>query len=359
MAAETVAQAISGIRKEFPNMDGLGSEVDVKSFVIERILLALDWNQTLPREVKKEYPVGKDKVDYALNPDSPTMVFVEAKKPGVNFDKPVQQLLKYCFQEAVNLAVLTDGRIWWLYLPEHKGPQGESLHWSKKRFYEIDIINGGPAAIQNEFEKFLSKEKVSSGEAVEAARSEIDERDAIAVAHKDMVDTWNDFVTKPSDELIKLLTGSIASLKDVKPNKRQRLVKEFFQNHRAQFKVSDVSHSRPKPATNGVGGGQSGKPSSFIFFDVKHPVGTWKRILPELCKLIYDRHQDTFYQKIINIQGRKNLYFSSNLHELRNPEPIGDSNMFAATAPNASEAQKRCHSVLRAFGYAEDCFRIE
>ena len=40
MSAETIAQAIAGIRKIFPNMDEL-SEEDVKLFVIERILYSL------------------------------------------------------------------------------------------------------------------------------------------------------------------------------------------------------------------------------------------------------------------------------------------------------------------------------
>ena len=124
--------------------------------------------------MKKEYTVGKDKADYALNPDSPTAVFVEAKRPSVNLENHQSQLLKYCFQQAVNLAVLTNGRTWWLYLPKYEGPQGEGLHWSKRRFSEIDITSGGPTKIQKEFEKFLAKEKVSSGEAVDAGKGVID-----------------------------------------------------------------------------------------------------------------------------------------------------------------------------------------
>ena len=230
MATETVAQAITDIRKEFPNMRGVNNEEETKQFVIERILRALDWDQALPREVKKEYPVSKDnkdKVDYALNPNLLTMVFVEAKAPGVNFDnKPVQQLLKYCFQEAVNLAVLTDGRRWWLYLPDYKGPQGENLHWSKKRFSEIDIIDETidgerrPKKIPTEFERFLAKDKVSSGEAVEAGKSIIDDRMVQQIVENGMRDAWNNILTAPSQELIKLLTESTADQCGVKPSKK-------------------------------------------------------------------------------------------------------------------------------------------
>jgi predicted type IV restriction endonuclease len=76
MADETISQAISDIRKQFPNMDGLDSEEDVKLFVIERVLEALDWNLRQRREVRKEYPVGRGRADYALNPDLPTAAFI-------------------------------------------------------------------------------------------------------------------------------------------------------------------------------------------------------------------------------------------------------------------------------------------
>ncbi len=360
MAAETVAQAISDIRKQFPNMDGLNNEEETKQFVIERILEDLGWNHRAPEEVKRELKVklSSDRPDYTLNPNLPTAVFIEAKKSGEPLERHEKQLLTYCIQQVVNLAVLTNGRTWWLYLPNHGWRQGEGQQWSKKRFSEIDITSGGPAAIQKEFERFLTKEKVSSGEAVEAARSEIDERDAIAVARKDMVETWNGFVTKPSDELIKLLTGSIASLKDVKPNKRQGLVKEFFQNHRVQFKVSDVSHSRPKPATNGVGGGQSGKPS-FIFRDTEYSVKTWEQMLVKLCELIYVEKQDEF-DRIMNVQGINNLYFSRNPDDLDKPKLIGDSGIFAATGRmKALRVEERCRKVLDKFGYSKTLFEVE
>ncbi len=364
MATETVTQAISDIRKQFPDMDGLDNEEDVKLFVIERILEALDWNLRRRGEVKKEYRVGKDRADYALNPDLPTAVFIEVKKPAVHLENHERQLLNYCVQQAVNLAVLTNGRIWWLYLPEHKGPQGESLRWSQKRFSEIDITSGGPAKIAKEFEKFLSKERVSSGEAVESAKGEIEEREARAAVRKEMVETWNTVLTAPSEGLINLLTESTPSLRDVKPNNRQGLVKEFFQNHRAQFKVSHGGPPPPKPPTNGGIRRQNGKPSSFTFKDTTDDsVRTWKEVLVKLCKLIYaDPNRQGPFDQIMSVRGTKNLYFSRNRDDLSDsaPESIGDSGVFAATTSlNADQVERRCRKVLKEFRYPDDSFKIE
>ena len=356
MAAETVAQAISGIRKTFPDMDAL-NEAETKLFIIGRLLEDLDWNLKNPKEVKPEYRVGKDKADYALNPDLPTAVFIEAKKPSVGLKNHESQLLKYCFQQAVKLAVLTNGRTWWLYLPGYDGPRGEGLYWSKKRFSEIDITSGKPSVIQNEFERFLTKEKVSSGEAVKEAADIINKKLEWEKAQKGMVDAWNNLIAEPPDNLITLLNESTFQVCNAKPGKPE--VKKFFQSHRVQFKVSDVSHSRPKPATNGVGGGQSGKPS-FIFRDTEYSVKTWEQMLVKLCELIYVEKQDEF-DRIMNVQGINNLYFSRNPDDLDKPKLIGDSGIFAATGRmKALRVEERCRRVLQEFGYdPEDCFRIE
>ena len=326
MATETVAQAIAGIRKTFPNMDGLDNEEDSKQFVIERILRALDWDLYDPKEIKKEFQVDKDKVDYALHPNWPTAaVFIEAKKPAVNLENHQSQLLKYCFQQAVNLAVLTNGRTWWLYLPKYDGPQGEGLHWTKKRFSPIDITSGTPASIGKKLERFLFKERVSSGKAVEDAQKEIDGEINDEIAEKGMVEAWNDLVATPSEDLIKLLTESTFQHCDVKPTKQR--VRGFFQNHRGQFKASYIKPPQPELPTSGGNGLHKGRPSSFIFNGTRHDVRSSKEVLLKLCELIYaDPDRQGPFDQIMSVRGVKNLYFSRNPDDLAansNPQPIG------------------------------------
>ena len=360
MAAETIAHAVSEIRKTFPNMNSL-NEQDVKKFVVERILTALDWNLFNPKEFKPEYRVGDGRADFALNPESPSIaVFIEVKKPAVNLEnaKHPGQLLRYCFDQTVNLGVLTNGRTWWLYLPRYEGPQREGLKWAEKRFCEIDIANGGPKAIQTQFEKFLTKEKVSSGDAVESGKKIIDAELEKEKAKKGIVEAWNDLVAAPSEDLITLLNESTFQGCGVKPGKPE--VKKFFQQHRAQFKVSGVGHPQPKPSTNGRGSTQNGKPA-FTFLEVKYSVGDWKQVLLKLCVLIYDRHPAEF-DRIQKIRKGDKLYFSSNSNDLGDvdPEPIGNSGIFAATAAiGPARVNERCRMVLQEFGYPEDCFRIE
>ena len=105
----------------------------------------------------------------------------------------------------------------------------------------------------------------------------------------------------------------------------------FLQSHRAQFKVSDASHSRPKTATNGVGSGRIGKPSRFWFNDESYPVGTWKEVLVKFCEVIYVEKQNEF-GRVMNVREENKQYFSKNPDDLDKPELIGDSGIFAATA---------------------------
>lgn len=358
MAAETITDAISDIRK----MDDLNKldEARTKAWIIDRLLENLGWNLKSPREFVPEYSVGEGKADYALNPNSSTAVFIEAKKPSVkDLEKHQYQLLKYCFQQAVNLGVLTNGRIWWLYLPRYEGPQGEGLKWGEKRFSVIDIANGTPKALQTQFEKFLAKENVSSGEAIKSAKAIIDEKLEGEKAEKGMVDAWNNLVSEPHDDLIALLNESTFQGCGVKPGKPK--VKKFLQNHRALFRASYVSAPQSEPPMLGKGGGQNGKPSSFAFNGTPHEVSTWKQVLVDLCTLIYadpDR-QDSFDQ-IMKIKGIKNPYFSRNPYDLNGPQLIGNSGIYAATyALNAGTVKDRCQKVLQAFRYSEDCFRVE
>ncbi len=353
---ETISQAIADVRR---NLDlGNLNENETRKFVVDRMLSALQWNLFSPSDMLPEYKVGPEKVDYALNPDTPGMAFLEIKKPGVILEgPPQQQLLKYCWDQNVQLGILTNGRLWWLFLPKYEGPPGgPGLRWTEKRFSQIDIKNGKPPELQKEFERFLSKEKVSSGEAVESAKTELTKiRDEVE-AEKKIIETWNSIVATPSQHLTKLLIDSTFAQHGVKPKPPQ--VKEFFRQHRSRFKVSDSPP--PSRGTNDRPGQRSEKPASFTFLDSTRPSRSWKQLLVDFCELVYLQHQDDF-ERIQHVRGRNKLHFSTDRVDLANynPEPIGNSGIFAATAPMSSrDVKERCQMVLRQFGYREDDFKI-
>ena len=108
-------------------------ESATKQAVVLRLLSVAGWDTFDISQIVPEYTVGNRRVDYALRPGTPNAVFIEVKRPSENLERHQQQLLEYCFQEGVNLAVLTNGRTWWLYLPLQAGS------WEQRRFLSIDL----------------------------------------------------------------------------------------------------------------------------------------------------------------------------------------------------------------------------
>ena len=114
-----IAQAVEQIRNAV-SLSVL-DESATKQGVVLNLLSLAGWDTFDVSQVVPEYMVGNRRVDYALRPGSPNAVFIEVKRPGENLERHQQQLLEYCFQEGVKLAVLTNGRTWWLYLPLQAG----------------------------------------------------------------------------------------------------------------------------------------------------------------------------------------------------------------------------------------------
>ena len=107
---DMIAQAVEQIRNTV-SLSVL-DESATKQGVVLRLLSLAGWDTFDVSQVVPEYTVGTRRVDYALRPGSPNAVFIEVKRPGENLERHQQQLLEYCFQEGVKLAVLTNGRTW-------------------------------------------------------------------------------------------------------------------------------------------------------------------------------------------------------------------------------------------------------
>ena len=134
-----IAQAVEQIRNTV-SLSVL-DESATKQGVVLRLLSLAGWDTFDVSQVVPEYTVGNRRVDYALRPGSPNAVFIEVKRPGENLERHQQQLLEYCFQEGVKLAVLTNGRTWWLYLPLQAGS------WQQRRFLTIDLEVQEPSVV--------------------------------------------------------------------------------------------------------------------------------------------------------------------------------------------------------------------
>ena len=186
-------------------------EATAKQTIILRIFNLTGWNIFSIDEVAPEYSIEDGKVDYALRTANKAAIFVEVKKPQEDLDKHQEQLLNYAFRQGINLAVLTNGITWWFYLPMKEG------NWSSRKFYTIDIFEQDIDSILSKFIELLSKDAISSGEALRNAenlhKSKM-RRNAIAEA---LPEAWNRLIVEPDSLLVDLLAETAERICGHKP----------------------------------------------------------------------------------------------------------------------------------------------
>src|SRR5258708_6122556 len=88
------------------------NESEVREAIVVRILHDLGWDIYDPITVRREYPVEKGRVDYALFTlsNSPA-VLIEVKAPNAPDDGD-RQLFQYAFHQGTPFVVLVNGREW-------------------------------------------------------------------------------------------------------------------------------------------------------------------------------------------------------------------------------------------------------
>ena len=230
-----IAQAVEQIRNTV-SLSVL-DESATKQGVVLRLLSLAGWDTFDISQVVPEYTVGTRRVDYALRPGSPNAVFIEVKRPGENLERHQQQLLEYCFQEGVKLAVLTNGRTWWLYLPLQAGS------WEQRRFLTIDLEVQEPSVVEHRFLEYLSPERVGTGQAVGDAEDLVESPQRAEIIGKTIAAAWAQIVETPDELLVDLISETTERICGFKPE--PELVEQFLAG-RSQM-VFDAPPSAEEP----------------------------------------------------------------------------------------------------------------
>ena len=142
------------------------SEAAIREAIVLPILQALGWDTLDPTSVLRECPLGSRKVDYAVA-TMPTKkhIFIEVKAVGHSLGGD-KQLFEYAFHEGIPFAILTDGREWNFYLP------GEQGNYDERRVQKLDIADRPITDAIEVFKRYLTYERVNSGEALKSARAD-------------------------------------------------------------------------------------------------------------------------------------------------------------------------------------------
>jgi hypothetical protein len=308
----TLTDIITRLRQgRFPN------EQAISQGIILPVLQQLGWDIFDTTLVWPEFQTGEGRADFALcHPPSKPAEFIEVKPPGKAEDG-VRQALEYAFHTGVPSILLTDGRTWSFYLPAEQGS------YEDRRVYKLDLFQRPPAESTEILRRYLDRERVENGEALESARKEYRNRNRRTQACAAIPEAWRDLVEKGTEELVEMLANAVESKAGVRPDiddvaeflvrLGRSVIVETSQDN-AALKTSPVA--RRTPATwSGADSTRSGKLTlrgkAYPYRNAKDAMVI---VLRELAK-----GDPTFLQRCSqhpNAQGRKRHYIARTPEEL-------------------------------------------
>jgi predicted type IV restriction endonuclease len=199
---------------QFPN------EAAVSRGVVMRILNALGWPVFNATIVWPEFPLDSLRVDYALcTPPKKAAIIIEVKAIG-KAENSDAQLLEYAFKSGVPMTLLTDGQEWHFYLPSGQGS------FEERRFYKLDIVERDLKECTEKFNRYLSFDRVRSGDALRAAHTDYDSAAIERTVKETIPQAWQRLIEEPDSLLVDLLSEKVADLCGYKAD--PDLVEEFL-----------------------------------------------------------------------------------------------------------------------------------
>ncbi len=199
------------------------SEQATREMVVNPIIAALGWNTFNPDEVAREYSVLGGKVDYCLRgpPPKRDLVLIEVKRVDTDLSEHQEQLLRYAFDAGAPIAVLTDGLLWWLYLPL------ADTSWEQRRFFRIDFREQDATDAAAAIYRFLNCQGVVGGTSQEEAQREFERQERDRRVRATLWEAWQHVLDDPQGLLRDLLAETVQEISGDVPDHEE--ISEFLE----------------------------------------------------------------------------------------------------------------------------------
>ena len=384
-------------------------QASTKQAVVLRLFSFLGWDIFNVDEVYPDYSVNGQSVSYALRAKNTNKIFIEVKRVHEKLDNYQKPLLTFASGENVDIAILTNGVLWWFYLPKSAGNSQE------KWFYSVDLLKQKEDNFVPQLMDLLSKNKVIKGQALKAAKT-LNQNKNQKIASNVIPEAWNKIISQPNMIFVELLRESTEKICGCRVE--AKLVERFLEKHldkwlvtnrpttsaapppkvieisslekktslnasdvsapklnasdvsSSRLNASDVSSSRLNASdvsssrlnASDVSGPKHKKtlkkPEAYIDKEIKsytfngktNPVRYWEDLLTGLCDYFAAIHSKDF-EKVLWISGEDKTYFSRYSDQLRIPEKIKGSDIYVETKLGPDEIVKTSRSLLSEFGY--------
>ena len=375
----------------------------------------LGWDIFNVDEVYPDYSVNGQSVSYALRAKNTNKIFIEVKRVHEKLDNYQKTLLTFASGENVDIAILTNGVLWWFYLPKSAGNSQE------KWFYSVDLLKQKEDNFVPQLIDLLSKNKVVKDQALKAAKT-LNQNKNQKIASNVIPEAWNKIISQPNMIFVELLRESTEKICGCRVE--AKLVERFLEKHldkwlvtnrptasaapppkvievsksslnasdvsgsrlnasdvsRSRLNASDVSRSRlnasdvSRSRLNASDVSSSrlnasdvsrpahkktlNKPESYIDKEIKSYTFNGKtnpvRYWEDLLTGLCDYFaaiHSKDFEKVLWISGEDKTYFSRYSDQLRIPEKIKGSDIYVETKLGPDEIVKTSRSLLSEFGY--------
>ena len=344
-------------------------EASTKQAVVLRLLSFLGWDIFNVDEVYPDYSVNSFSVSYALRVKNASKIFIEVKRINEKLDNYQKALLSFAARESVDIAILTNGILWWFYLPKSSGNSQE------KWFYSADLLKQKEDAIALHMLDLLTKNKVAKGQALKAATA-LNQNKNQKMASDVIPEAWNRIISQPNMIFVELLRESTEKICGCEVE--AKLIERFLEKHLDKWLITNraPSSSAPPPkvieisslenlpasgfsSTTPAPQKSAKKPESyadkeilsFSFNGKTNPVRYWEDMLVSLCDYFAATRSKDF-EKVLWISGEDKTYFSRYSDQLRIPEKIKGTDIYVETKLGPDEIVKTSRSLLTEFGHA-------
>ena len=340
------------------------------------VLECLGWEISDADEVFREFPVEGGQVDYCLKTRQKSHVLIEVKRIGEALVDHEQQLLRYSFAEGVPLAALTNGLLWWLYIPSGEG------NWKNRRFFDVNFHKDSEEDASKNLMRFLSKKALIDGSAVKEAQKEFDKLQQEKQASGELPKAWQKLVSEPDELLVDLLRDKVMELSEFEPSTEQ--IVGFLQKL-SVLSVDNITKPTSKPSKESTRKLSKEKNSeteiisapsnvaglnikAFCIGDDYYAVTSWQEMLIQVCEIVIPQLGSSFYEAakdLDSIKRAKNDYFINTENiampdtELRNKYHQLSNGIFVYIHLGSSKINEMVKEMIALIGKPIKAYKIE
>jgi predicted type IV restriction endonuclease len=341
-------------------------EASTKQAVVMRLLSFLGWDIFNVDEVYPDYSSNSHTVSYALRAKNTSKVYIEVKKAREKLDNYQKQIVTAASRDGVELAVLTNGILWWFFLPQTKGD------WQQKWFFSADLLKQKPDAVSTHFIDLLNKNKVLKGQSTKTAKIFFRNKKH-KIASSIIPQAWNQIISQPNKIFVELLVETTEKFCGFKVE--SELIQKFLRKNLETWRMKEASNSiasppskipatliineetefelpvpAPKTPEKRTQSYADKELKNFSFNGSTYQVRAWDDMLTTMCDYFASNHTKDF-EKVLWLSNDRKSYFSRYKDHLSIPEKIKGTDIYVETKLKPDEIVKTTDMLVAEFGY--------